>query len=756
MTFQFGPYRIDAESRILLEGDALVRIPPKAVDLLLVLVEHQGTVVPKEELFARVWPDTAVQESSLAQAVLTLRRSLKPGFGDTEFIESVPRRGYRLTVAAIPEEIPTAIPAAMPAAISDAPVSDAPVLVTGLPPGVAPVAVPSSLAKRRPSRFYPLLGLAAIVLVTLGLSWPKIRQFYQPPLELKTLTDAQEKEDDSSISADGKHVVYAWRRPGEAHYGIWIKTLGAATPTRVTNSDGDDRRPVWAPDRPMIAFVRTKDGVSEIRVISPIGEFIRTREDVNEPRVISPNTEEDKAITVVTSPDCDLAWSPDGKWLAFGDRDKSVGIRMINLETSQQRQLTSPFTNFLDSQPRFSPDGKTLGFVRRSAAEKLSNVYSVPVEGGPITQLTSVKSLVRGFDWTEDGQEIVFSSDMWGNPRLFRTQVPGQHEYKWIAEAGLDGYNPVLSTRGGRMAFTQGYIERSLFFAPGPASAESRPQTNSVPPVGEKMAMPGTRITSPAFSPDGSRFAYVSDASGSNEIWVANSNGSQPLKVTSFTEGSAGSPAWSPDGRFIAYDRFHPSQGVTQIFIVPSTGGNPRQFTVDLANHTAPAWSVDGKWIYYRSTRSGPREIWRHDVSSDAVEQITHNSGLRAKPSPDGEYLYYVHGGDSVHFLDARIWRARAAGGGEELVPEVTPLVNPANWTITARGLYWEGRDSARLPFVFFFDFASRKTTIVAADSPLYLVGDSGGIAVSPDDKTMILARIGKSVQRIMVVDGFR
>lgn len=105
MRYRLGPYLVDSATRIVQHGDAEVRIPPKSVDLLLCLLEHSGGFAPKEALIAKLWPDSVVQESSLAQAVLALRRSLKEGFGDREIIQTIPRRGYRLTMTAIPEEV---------------------------------------------------------------------------------------------------------------------------------------------------------------------------------------------------------------------------------------------------------------------------------------------------------------------------------------------------------------------------------------------------------------------------------------------------------------------------------------------------------------------------------------------------------------------------------------------------------------------------------------------------------------------------
>jgi DNA-binding winged helix-turn-helix (wHTH) protein/tetratricopeptide (TPR) repeat protein len=95
-TLEFGPFRLDPAKRLLWRDGRLVGLPPKAVDLLLALVEQAGEVVGKQELMDRVWPDTFVEEANLSVNVATIRKQL----GDEHpFIETVSRRGYRFVGA---------------------------------------------------------------------------------------------------------------------------------------------------------------------------------------------------------------------------------------------------------------------------------------------------------------------------------------------------------------------------------------------------------------------------------------------------------------------------------------------------------------------------------------------------------------------------------------------------------------------------------------------------------------------------------
>jgi DNA-binding winged helix-turn-helix (wHTH) protein len=107
--YEFGAFRLDAARRVLYRGEDRVSLTPKAVETLLLLVENHGQMVDKDELMRRIWPDTFVEESSLARNISALRKVLGEGEEGREFIETIPKRGYRF-IAAVEEvaEIPTA------------------------------------------------------------------------------------------------------------------------------------------------------------------------------------------------------------------------------------------------------------------------------------------------------------------------------------------------------------------------------------------------------------------------------------------------------------------------------------------------------------------------------------------------------------------------------------------------------------------------------------------------------------------------
>src|SRR5262245_40212591 len=93
--YEFGPFRLQPGENLLLRDGQAVSLAPKVFDTLLVLVQNSGHLLDKDELLRLIWPDTFVEEGSLAKNVFVLRKILEEGQDGTEYIETIPKRGYR-------------------------------------------------------------------------------------------------------------------------------------------------------------------------------------------------------------------------------------------------------------------------------------------------------------------------------------------------------------------------------------------------------------------------------------------------------------------------------------------------------------------------------------------------------------------------------------------------------------------------------------------------------------------------------------
>ncbi len=412
----------------------------------------------------------------------------------------------------------------------------------------------------------------------------------------------------------------------------------------------------------------------------------------------------------------------------------------MSLQTSEQLRLTSPGVAFSDMLPAFSPDGHSVAFVRYTPILDAHDVFVVPFSGGTPRQITHEKSDIRGLAYSADGNDLVYSSDSHGANRLFRTSVSRFGEPNAVKESGFFHERPSIARQARRMVFTEKFKNTNIWRVPGPGQPSG---------PAELLLSSNSNSHSQQYSPDGNRIAFISSRSGAAEVWVANADGSRPMRLTYFDGPSVGSPCWSPDGRYIAFDRRHPGDGKGDIFVVPSRGGEAVQFTTDVEFHHSPFWSRDGKWIYTSHARSGQREVWRYQWPKGVSQQMTFHLGYRPRLSPDDRYLYYTKGDLPMMF------RSPVAGGPEEVVPEMGDRAENGFWEVTSRGYYWFGKSHDPFPPLMFFDFATRKTiTLAPGEAPL--AGGVLGVSVSPDQKWVTYPRVDRNVRRIMVAENFR
>lgn len=96
VSYVFGPFRLEEGEGVLLRHGVPVALRPKDFEILLVLVQNAGHLVSKDELLAKVWPDTVIEEGNLARNIFNLRQALADGSGESRLIETIPKRGYRL------------------------------------------------------------------------------------------------------------------------------------------------------------------------------------------------------------------------------------------------------------------------------------------------------------------------------------------------------------------------------------------------------------------------------------------------------------------------------------------------------------------------------------------------------------------------------------------------------------------------------------------------------------------------------------
>jgi TolB protein len=181
-------------------------------------------------------------------------------------------------------------------------------------------------------------------------------------------------------------------------------------------------------------------------------------------------------------------------------------------------------------------------------------------------------------------------------------------------------------------------------------------------------------IISPAWSPDGRELAYVSFETRKAVVWVQDVATGTRRQIANY-KGSNSAPAWSPDGRELAVTLSR--DGGSQLFLISRDGSNPRRITQSQAIDTEPAFAPDGKTLYFVSDRGGSPQIYRQPVGGGNAERVTFAGSYNISPaiSPDGRTLAFVQrqGGGAFKVMTMDL-----TGGNAQTVSDTSDDESPS------------------------------------------------------------------------------
>ena len=242
-------------------------------------------------------------------------------------------------------------------------------------------------------------------------------------------------------------------------------------------------------------------------------------------------------------------------------------------------------------------------------------------------------------------QQLAFVSDaLYGQYDICLINLDGTAVAQLTTSLGNDFW-PTWSPDGSKLAFQ---TDRNI--APAHDSVPARLQLDlyviNADGTGETQISADTaNEAQPAWSPDGTKIAFVTDRDGNNEIYVMNADGTNVRRLT--TNAAADEqPAWSPDGGKIAF--VSTRSGNTDVWVMDSTGANPAPLTNDAAVDVLPVWSPDSTRIAFQSNRSGDFAIFVMNADGSGITQLTDAGVADGAPawSPDGTRIAFESDGD--------------------------------------------------------------------------------------------------------------
>jgi len=425
-----------------------------------------------------------------------------------------------------------------------------------------------------------------------------------PPIDLgkyRFVPFASEPEEETSPawSPDGKSIAYLKSIDGIAQ--LMVRSMDAIGPTQLTHSDTAIAHPFWSPASSLIYYVDTT-GDGELVAISPAG---------GQPtRILS-------GLTMA-------AISPDGKALAIWRVARTGSMEQGSLwissppGASPRAYQPAPFA-VMGRVPAhslaFSPDGSSILLL---SEEHKPEMWLVPYPGGSGAQ---PRHLFTGLDfgldpsaaWMPDNRHAIlaFAPKLSMQPALWMADLRSGRLRKLTS--GIAGHStPSLSPDGKRAVFSSVEADYDLIELPLDGS----------PP--RKLLANSRNELSPSWSRDGSQIIYSTDRTGNREIWIRNLKAGLDRPVAtdaSFppdtTDGLV-DPAFSPDGSRFAFVRYSADEPST-VWVASSVGGTPVRLTKD--HFLAPTWSPDGAWVAGLMHKDHP---WMPAVVSVGADMTPH------------------------------------------------------------------------------------------------------------------------------------
>ena len=675
--FNFGNFTLDLERRLLLRDGDPVPLTPKAFDTLALLVRRSGHVVGKDELLEEIWADAFVEESTIAQNVFTLRKALGQHHTENQFIETVPKHGYRFIAAVKASDGATngrpetgqqraARNLVASEKISDAEISEAEtgyaeighaatvdaasrearanengkgdfaaVNVTADAASNLPTASRRDLLPAKPqARFnFQIKWLAPVLLVLVVAVAVGLFRFTQkneaasdfaassPHTRTTQLTNNGQVLR-AAVSPDGKYVAYIQSERGQE--SLWLRQVEIAGGLELVPPGGDHFVGItFSPDSNSIFYVNyDKDwAIGGLYQVPVLGGASRK---------------------ILLDVDSQITFSPDKKQFAFVRNylsRKESHLIIANLDDANERHLAfhAGVHWMTDAAPAWSPDGKIIIRQARmetaNSANTKTHLVAVQVADGKQTIFDNTHEwdAIQAIEWLADGTGLIVAAR--DNASLLAYQL-WQIDYPGGAARAITKDSNSYSSAGvtADMKSLVTILHRriaNLWIAPGDKSSEAvQILSGNSKELGWLLGVEWLR--------DG-KIIYGSTASGKEDVWLMNADGSNQKQVTT-AAGANFEPSVSADGRTMVYVSQAPD-AAPHVWKMNLESGECAQLTNGVSE-LRPDISPDGRWVVYMSLVKDSPTVWKTSIDGgEAAIQLSDKITSVPRFSPDGRFV---------------------------------------------------------------------------------------------------------------------
>jgi serine/threonine protein kinase len=516
-----------------------------------------------------------------------------------------------------------------------------------------------------------LLTLAVLTVMFFVAGWLRgglTRSPSRQTVRLLRLTDLTGLEEFPAISPDGKSVAFTAETNGRRQ--IWVRLLAGGPPLKIPTEGANHLYPRWSSDSASLIYYSPSSEAEGRGAIWEIPMF------GGAPRKLTNSTG-----------GADL--SRDGQRLAFiRYNDGQMELAVAARDGSGARAVARLEPNFKYYYPRWSPDGKWIGYLRSLYFD--DDVFVAPAGGGEPHRVVHDRSMLRGFAWAADSRSLIYSSSR-GTTMLY---LPSFN----LWTVGLEGGETRQLTFG-----EISYVQPEINPAGEALASQVRMQFNiwkypvdGSPVENVRRAVQITRQTgqvqTPSLGPGDKEMVYLSDSGGHSNLWIIKLDSGETRQITfeRDPEKPVGVPVWSPDGKHIAFVIRSTTHEDVDLWLINPDGSNLRK--VQDKGATA-AWSGDGRWMYYVVTKDGlVDQLKKVSPEGGRVVDVRTDEASAPAVSPDGSAVYFLRYVTNVNDSpDLELYAARPESGPADLLARIPGSRVPA-WQIAQPVISPDGR----------------------------------------------------------------
>jgi Tol biopolymer transport system component len=453
-----------------------------------------------------------------------------------------------------------------------------------------------------------------------------------PSPRFTPLATASAYEAEPAWSPDGQSIAYTADVNGILQ--IFVKRAGDAVSRPLTQGNFDASHPFWSINGDRVYYVSLAGEFDALWSVGVAG---------GRPEMVLENVAR-------------AAIDPDGSRMALLRLEPDADMRQTLWWSTPPgapptRETRAPFDRLRtggDGLVRFSGDGQLLVWMYDVDTVNLADpaqsvgFYLVPRGDGAVRRVLTTLPFTPNltpYDWWPDDRQVIVAV----------REPGGGNRHLWIADTQSDSARPItwghtnetvpaVAPTGQRIAYASEEVDFDLTLI----SADGKTRSTMLATARNELDA--------VWSPQGDQFAFVTDRSGSIEIWARSRDGvwERPIVTpadfgTSRTETLA-SLAFSPDGRTLAYQRG--GEGTWDVWLSPVSGGAPARLAAlpeagERPWRDAPTWSPDGEWIAFMNNDSGKAVLAKARVGSGEYVELLRSSLVFSRPawSPDGQWI---------------------------------------------------------------------------------------------------------------------